>query len=131
MENRDKNLLSMRPSLNLAMPTGSIERFQNNTLRPILKLQNDLILQICHHQFIKRKEVFFQLPKDEKLLYIENQLDRDKQLKHLLFGILIGNFTISEWQFYKEHEQELRKRMTSLLIQRIQSQSSLLSSNLN
>ena len=89
------------------------------------------MLQICHHQFIKRKEVFFHLPEDEKLIYIENQLNRDKQLKHLLFGVLIGNFTILEWQFYTENEQELRKRMTSLLVQRIQSQSSLLSSNLN
>ena len=129
MENRDKNIKALRPDLNLVPTSGAFEQFQNDTLRPILKFQNNLILQICHHQFVKRKRKFFQLSHLEQLEYIDQQISRDKELKHLLFGIIIGQFTALEWIFFAENEKELKKRMTSLLIQRVQSQCSLLSSS--
>lgn len=131
MENRDKNLIALRPTLNLIMATGEIEQFQNETLRPILKFQNKLILQICHNQFIKRKGLFFQLPELEQLKYIEQQISRDQHFKNLLFGIIVGYFTSEDWQFFKKHEHDLKKRMASLLINRIQSQVSLLTSDFN
>ena len=46
MNERSENLLSVRPVLsNAKIITGMSdeERFQNQTLRPILKLQNDLL----------------------------------------------------------------------------------------
>ncbi len=131
MENRDKNLTEMRPALNLSPTSGAMEQFQNETLRPILKFQNELLLKICHHQFVKRKSTFFQLPQIEQLGYIEQQVSRDQNFKNLLLGIIAGHFTSVDWLFFKEHEQDVRKRMTSLLIQRIQSQCSLLTSDFN
>jgi hypothetical protein len=131
MENRDKNLMSLRITLNLNKATGEIEQFQNDTLRPIFKFQNELILQICHSQFVKRKGLFFRLAEPEQLKYIEQQISRDQHFKNLLFGIIVGHFTSEDWQFFKKNEQNLKKRMTSLLIKRIQSQFSLLTSDLN
>lgn len=122
MENRDNNLTGIRPALDLSPANEKIEQFQNDTLRPILKFQHDLLMNICHHQFVKRKGVFFTLDKPKQLEYIEQHITRDKQFKNLLLGTIVGHFTLEEWEFYKAHEQQLRKRMTSLLIQRMQSQ---------
>ena len=131
MENRDKNLISLRPPLNLSTAAGKIEQFQNDTLRPILKFQNELILQICQNQFVKRKGLFYQLSELEQLKYVEQQILRDLHFKNLLFGIIIGHFTLEDWQFYNKNEQDLKKRITSMLVKRIQSQVSLLTSDFN
>lgn len=127
MENRDNQLIALRPKLNLNASEGSIEQFQNKTLRPILKFQNDLLLKICHHQFVKLKSVFFKLSEQQQLEYIEQQIKRNKELKNLLIGTVIAHFTIEEWSFFQEQEQALKKRINTMLIQRIQSQQSELS----
>ncbi|MAN59598.1 MAG: glyoxalase, partial [Flavobacteriaceae bacterium] len=47
MENRDTALLQLRPSIpsaRLHPEMGNDEFFQNNTLRPVTKLQNDLLV---------------------------------------------------------------------------------------
>ncbi|MFT5166582.1 MAG: hypothetical protein ACI8P3_001814 [Saprospiraceae bacterium] len=121
MENRDNNLTGIRPALDLSPASGEIEQFQNNTLRPILKFQHNLLIRICHLQFVKRKNVFFGLGEPKQLIYIEQHITQDKQFKNLLLGAIVGHFTLAEWDFYKTQEQKLRKRMTVLLIQRIQS----------
>ncbi len=122
MENRDLNLVALRPKLDIAPASGKIEAFQNSTLRPILKLQNGLLLKVCTQHFKKRKSVFFGLEELKQLAYIEQEISRDNNFKNLLIGIVIGYFTAEEYDYFKEQEQELRKRITSLLIQRVQSQ---------
>ncbi len=126
MENRDNQLIALRPALNLEPASGIIEQFQNKTIRPVLKFQNQLILEISRNQFIKRKSVFFKLSEPKQLEYIEQQIKQDKNFKNLLAGIVIGHFSMEEWLFFQENEQELRKRITSMLIQRIQSQVELI-----
>lgn len=126
MENRSQYLLELRPALELSPATGVIEKFQNETLRPILKFQNSLLLNICRHQFIKRKKRFFKLTQEAQLIYIEQQISQDIPFKNLLCGCIIGHFTKEEWTFFQEHEAELRKRINTLLIQRIQSQVSII-----
>lgn len=126
MKNRDKQLKAIRPTLDLSPASHEIEQFQNKTLRPILKLQNELLLQLCRAQFVKRKGVFFNLESPKRLIYIEEQVSKDQKFKQLLLGLLIGHFTIEELAFFQKEEAALRKRMTSLLIQRIQSQEAML-----
>lgn len=121
MENRDKKLTDIRPALELAKTGKEIEQFQNETLRPILKFQHHLIQKICYHQFVKRKKVFFKLEASGQAEYIEQLIIKDKSFKNILFGIIIGHFTLTEYDFFKIHESELKKRITTLLIQRIQS----------
>ncbi len=122
MENRDSGLLQLRPTLDLAPAAHPTEQFQNETLRPILKLQHDLLISICKQQFIKRKNVFFTLKPDQQRRYIQEQISRDRSFHQLLFGLVIGHFTATEFAFFVEHESEIRKRLTQLIIQRIQSQ---------
>lgn len=102
--------------------TSPAEQFQNRTLRPILKMQNELLLHIFQHYLEQRKGKYFQLSNQAKLAYIEHSVRKDLKFKSLLLGVTIGQFTLEEWQQYQNNEKELRKRLTDLLVQRLQSQ---------
>lgn len=98
------------------------EAFQNNTLRPILKFQNDLLLQVFIKYAIKQKGVFFLLSPDKKEKYIENVIQKDIKLRNTLKGIIIGLFTIEEYATYVINSSNLNKRIMTLLIERYRSQ---------
>src|SRR6056300_1813234 len=73
MNDRPNDLLRIRPEIKKtqSFDTMSIEeRFQNETLRPILKLQNPLLIEVLHNYIEKRKGVFYELPMEKKLDYI-------------------------------------------------------------
>lgn len=125
MSNRDQNLKALRPSIPTISEeniTSDSELFQNKTLRPILKLQHDLLLQIFQQYIVNRKNVFLKLSPEKKLEYIENSIRKDLNFRSLLIGTIAGHFTIEELKVYSERENELRKRLINMLIERIKSQ---------
>jgi hypothetical protein len=119
---RNEQILSLRPSLNLPeTETGVQEHFQNTTLRPILKYQHDLLVLIFKNYIEKRKNAFHALTKPQKLSYIEQAVKTDLKFKNRLFGVIIGHFTSIEFAVFSENETELLRRLTDLLVQRLQS----------
>jgi hypothetical protein len=63
MEARDTHLLELRGETfgKVNSQSSSEETFQNRTLRPILKMQNDLFIQVFINYAVKQKNVFFSL----------------------------------------------------------------------
>lgn len=61
METRDNHVLELRgETLGIITNQSSSEEiFQNKTLRPILKLQNDLFIAVFINYAVKQKGVFF------------------------------------------------------------------------
>ena len=60
MNSRSTNLLSLRPEIPTARITSDMsedERFQNQTLRPIIKLQNFLIISVFKNYIGKHNKV--------------------------------------------------------------------------
>ena len=109
MNDRHNDLLRIRPEIKKHQTfeaTGAEERFQNNTLRPILKLQNPLLVVAFHNYIDKRKGVF-------------------------LMGMVIGHFTLTEYHAYLENAPALNKRIISMLIKRFKDQSQLFEKKLN
>ncbi|MDG2448508.1 MAG: hypothetical protein P8M34_02685 [Saprospiraceae bacterium] len=102
--------------------SGEKELFQNQTLRPILKFQNDLILSIFLFHFEKHKTEFYQFTEAKRNEFIEQKIQLDRNLRFLLLGTIIGHFTDLEWQMYIPNEKEMNRRITRLLIQRLQDQ---------
>lgn len=102
------------------------EAFQNNTLRPILKFQNDLLLQVFINYAVKQKGLFFTLSPDKKEKYIENVIQKDIKFRNALKGMIIGLFTIEDYALYIKNSSNLNKRMMTLLIERYRSQIQLL-----
>ncbi|MCZ8169000.1 hypothetical protein SAMN05444377_104102 [Flavobacterium fontis] len=124
MEPRDPSLMELRgEAIGTITPFSSSEEvFQNQTLRPILKLQNDLFLEVFRNYAVKQKNVFFDLSPDKKMAYIENVIQRDIKFRNSLKGIVIGLFTVNEYREYIQNSSNLNKRMMNMLIERLKSQ---------
>ncbi len=119
------SLLQLRPTISSATTekANSLELFQNETLRPILKFQHDLLKQVMIQNFIKRKNEFYKTPEKARAAYLEDTVRKDLRFRAMLQGIVMGHFTETEYTTFTEHEAELSRRITDLLVQRFQSMS--------
>ncbi|MCF8248247.1 MAG: hypothetical protein K9J37_23640 [Saprospiraceae bacterium] len=123
--NRDNRLTSLRPDITANIeenPENSPGHFQNATLRPILKVQNELLLQIFKHYLQKSKGSFFQLPAPKQLEFIGNSIRSDLRFRNMLTGTIIGHFTEQEWEVFAPQEQEITRRIADMLIKRFSDQ---------
>ncbi|WP_047245366.1 hypothetical protein [Maribacter thermophilus] len=125
MNDRSQKLLQIRPEISSAkiLPNmSSDERFQNETLRPILKLQNDLFLASFQNYIVKGKNYFYNLDIENRLNYITNAIQKDIKYRNSLKGIIIGQFTLEEYESYIKNSSSLNKRMMNMVIKRLQDQ---------
>ena len=102
------------------------EVFQNATLRPILKLQNDLIVLIFQNYVNQIKLPFKDFTVEKKMSSIATIISKDIQLQNTLKGIVIGLFTTEEYHYYSKTISIINKRIKAMLIERLQSQLQLL-----
>ncbi|WP_290697578.1 glyoxalase [Lacinutrix sp.] len=124
MTTRDQALLAIRPvitSIKISDNMSKEERFQNITLRPVIKLQNDLLVEVFRHYISKHKNVFYELTLERRLHYIDNAIHKDIKFRNALKGIIIGQFSTDEYLLYIENSSALNKRMMTITIQRLQS----------
>lgn len=98
------------------------ELFQNEVLRPILKLQNDLFVSSFTNYISKNKADFYSHAVDKKLSIIENSIQKDIKFRNALKGMIIGLFTVDEYELYIRNSSSLNKRMMGMLIERLKSQ---------
>ena len=125
MSTRSEKLLQQRPDIPTSKindQMGSEEYFQNTVLRPILKLQNDLFVSVFKNYIKKHKNVFYELSLEKKQRYIEHVIQKDIKFRNSLKGIIIGMFTVEEYETYTLHSSALNKRMMNLLIVRLKDQ---------
>ncbi len=114
--------ISIRPNLPTDITQGNltdIERFQNTTLRPILKLQHDLLLAVTKSYFHIKKDVFYSLEKLDQAKYITEQIVGDKNIRTELIGMIIGMMTTEEYSFYTIHSSELKRRIKTMTLERL------------
>lgn len=109
--------------------SSSEELFQNEVLRPILKLQNDLFVASFINYISKYKSDFYTYVVDKKLSIIENAIQRDIKYRNALKGMIIGLFTLDEYSLYIQNSSNLNKRMMNMLIERLKSQVQLFEKN--
>lgn len=106
--------------------TSSDEYFQNQILRPILKLQNDLYIELFKNYILKSKSNFETFTIDKKCQFIEISIQKDTKFRNLLIGIVIGLFSIDEYLLYVKNTSSLNKRIITMLIERFKNQLQLL-----
>ena len=122
MNDRPNDLRRIRPEIKKTQQfatMGAEERFQNETLRPILKLQNPLFIEVFRQYIEKRKGVFYDLGLEKKLAYIESSLIKDQKFRNSVKGMIIGHFTVSEYHQYSSNSSALNKRMMNMVIERL------------
>jgi len=119
---RSRNLLNLRPTISSAQvyeTMSEAERFQNVTLRPVILLQQDLLIAAFKNYISKHKNVFYDLTLEKKMDYIENAIHKDMKFRNSLKGMVIGQFTVEEYQIYIEDSSALNKRMMNLVKDRL------------
>jgi len=129
MNSRDTVLVTLRPQIASAIVNSNMsseERFQNKTLRPVVKLQNDLLIEIFRNYIRKHKNVFYDLSVEKRLDYIENAVHKDMKFRNSLKGTIIGQFTIEEYREYILNSSSLNKRMMNIVKERLKSNVQLL-----
>lgn len=122
MNQRDENLKELRPVLpgvRIDENMSEEEHFQNTTLRPIAKLQNDLLVAVFRNYINKHKNVFYGLTAQKRIDYIENAVNRDQKFRSILKGIFTGLFTMDEFENYATNSSALNKRIMNLVRERL------------
>ena len=105
--------------------TTKIEHFQNTVIRPIIKMQNDLLVAMLQQNFIKRKVDFSIFSQEKKKEKIKSTLEKDLQFKNKVIGIIIGHFSMDEYLAYQQNENEYNRRIKQIVIKRYQDSISL------
>ena len=129
MISRDSSLTNIRPIIKTAVINSNMsfdEQFQNATLRPVIKLQNDLLLDVFKNYIVKRKNVFYELSTEKQMDYIDHAIHKDMKFRNSIKGMIIGQFTIEEYAKYITNSSALNKRMMNLVMQRLIDQLQLL-----
>ena len=117
---RDEAVLALRPeilTIDHSKSLSTAESFQNTTLRPILKYQNDLIQSLffekANHQQLSILDIADQRQRITKLL------ENNTVLKNQFIGIIIGLMTSAEMTDYFEMESEMKRRIKTMLVERL------------
>ncbi|AWA30576.1 glyoxalase [Flavobacterium magnum] len=124
MSARDQFLTAFRGEMQgtVNAQSSADEFFQNETLRPVLKLQNDLFIEVFRNYIAKSKTDFYHFNVEKKLHFIEHSIQRDIKFRNALKGMVIALFTVEEYTRYIRNSSDLNKRMMSMLIDRLKSQ---------
>ncbi|NER13733.1 glyoxalase [Leptobacterium flavescens] len=125
MDTRTEDLLRIRPEIPTALiyeNMSSDERFQNATLRPVIKLQNELLVEAFRNYINKHKGNFYGFVLEKKLMYVENAIQKDIKFRNSLKGMIIGQFSVEEYLLYIENSSALNKRMMNIVIERLKDQ---------
>ena len=95
------------------------ELFQNEVLRPVLKMQHDITLKLFNVHIKNLGIIWNDLKKSKKTQCVENQLSKNIQFKNLIIGIVVGQFNELELDKYLINSRDYNKRILQMTIQRI------------
>ncbi|ADV51374.1 glyoxalase [Cellulophaga sp. E16_2] len=125
MNERSHSVTKIRPEIATARISDDMsveEYFQNKTLRPVLKLQNPLLLDVFKNYIAKHKNTYYSLSLEKRAIYIENAVQKDIKFRNSLKGMIIGQFTVEEYHDYIQNSSALNKRMMNMVVERLKSQ---------
>jgi hypothetical protein len=116
----DIALKALRPSLSLSSALSSDEEsFQNEVIRPIVKMQHDLILSLIesypHFINVLSTRENYQKLRESLTAYINN----NPSIKNQLIGLVIGMMSTSELSQYIYDTQAVNKRIINIIAKRI------------
>ncbi|MFT4876750.1 MAG: hypothetical protein ACI9AU_001298 [Bacteroidia bacterium] len=120
--NRTEEILKLRPkikSIQKDLNTSDLEQFQNDTLRPILKLQHEILLALFQSSLSRDKVLFVELKAEEKRSKIDQLFQKDLSFKNQSIGLVIGMLTVDEYAVYSVDSSVYNRRIITMLKQRI------------
>ena len=107
MNDRPNDLLRIRPQISktIDFPNMGTEERQNATLRPILKLQNPLLLAVSK-LYREAQGLVYELGIEKRLAYMKT-IYKDQKICNSLKGMIIGQFTVAEYEHYIQNSSSI------------------------
>lgn len=112
----------VRPKLPVALTEGELkeeELFQNMVLRPVIKMQHDLLIMRVKSHFISKRVLFNVMDNKKRTEAIIQAFQSDHNLKKEIQGMIIGQLTVLEFQQYLKIERSLNKRIVQMVRNRM------------
>ena len=99
--------------------TSEMEKSQNEVIRPIIKMQHNLLISFFKNYLQKRKIDFSVFPEKKKRSKISSVFKTDNNYKNITLGFVLGQFSMDEYKFYADYSSEINKRILQIIQQRI------------
>ncbi len=120
MTNIQHSKTSIRPLIPTALVNENMtneEKFQNTTLRPVIKMQHDLLFVRLE---IELSQAAFQnLTRAAKKQFIQTVLFKGNAIRSEVIGLISGCFTLEEYGFFRENAKTMNKRIIQIIIERV------------
>lgn len=116
----DEHIKSLRPTIStidFEKESQPVELFQNEVVRPIIKLQSASLLHLIKNE----KNLLTQLranPSSQHFEILKHYLQKNKPVQNQLIGVVYGLMTHEEQKFYFQHQKEFNKRISSIITER-------------
>lgn len=117
---KDDKLLILRPIIDVEFNENKseIEQFMHETLRPILKFQNETIQVFIESEAHFNKNEIIAKGETEGRAYLKKFISKNPSLKFQLIGSIVGMMTSIELEFYTKNRTDLSKRISEMIITR-------------
>jgi hypothetical protein len=119
----DAALLALRPAIEgqpAAIPTPTaVADFQHQVLRPLLKLQHPVLLATVTDFAHEYRLPLATADATQAHRLLTELLSRNARLRATIVGVVTGLFTSDELTFYRQHRNELNRRLLDLAQQRV------------
>jgi hypothetical protein len=112
--------ISIRPQIPTALVNENMtleEKFQNTTLRPVIKMQHELLFLRLESEL--SQTAFQNLTRAAKKQFIQTVLFKGNAIRSEVVGLISGSFTLEEYGFYRENAKTINKRIIQIIIERV------------
>jgi|TARA_B100001093_G_C26610906_1_gene920164 hypothetical protein len=112
----------VRPNLPESLVEGHLkeeELFQNMVLRPVIKMQHDILILRVQSYFLSKKVVFHMMDKKKRINAIESAFQNDNPFKKEIQGMILGQLNQEEFKSYLKSERSMNKRIIQMVRNRM------------
>ena len=112
----------VRPILPESLIEGNLkeeELFQNMVLRPVIKMQHDVLILRVKSHFLSKKVVFHMMDKKKRVNAIESAFQNDNPFKKEIQGMILGQLNGDEFKSYLKCERSMNKRINQMVRNRM------------
>ena len=112
----------IRPHLPSSISEGELkeeELFQNMVLRPVIKMQHEILIIRIKDYFVSKKVLFNSLDQINKEKWIRNAFQKDTLLKKEIQGFILGQLSAKEFKEYLKNQKSINKRIVQMVQNRM------------
>lgn len=106
------------PQAKVEITSSLEEHFQNETLRPIIKSLNNILMLAFNDFLLQNKINYAQIEESEKGALIQSLFQKNSAFKNQIIGMVLGNLSQTEYEVFLKIKKACKRRITQIVAQR-------------